>query len=65
MSIEPFTIDSEAEARAYLIDLLLEPEFQTMATIEARAAKFVPDPAVRAYFLAEGARMLATIKGRL
>lgn len=61
MSVEPYNIDTEDEARAFLADLLKHPENQSQHEIEARC-KLVKDPAIRAFFLAEGAKMLAEIK---
>jgi hypothetical protein len=63
MTVEPYTIDSEDEARTYLTDLLKHPDYQSQHVIEARCAKLVKEPAIRAFFLAEGARMLAEVKG--
>ncbi|MGU3661635.1 hypothetical protein [Methylobacterium fujisawaense] len=60
MSIEPHTIDTEDEARAYLTDLMKDSNCQSQQAIEARcSAELVPNPAIRAFFLAEGAKMLA------
>ncbi|MBN6824611.1 hypothetical protein JRF84_34170 [Methylobacterium organophilum] len=63
MNVEPYTIDTEDEARTYLADLLKHPDYQSQQVIEARCAKLVKDPAIRAFFLAEGATMLAEMKG--
>ncbi|WP_020094949.1 hypothetical protein [Methylobacterium sp. 285MFTsu5.1] len=65
MDPEPLTIDNEAEAKQYLTDLLRHRDFQSMDVIESRCAKLVPNPTVKAYFLAEGAKMLAKLKGQL
>ena len=64
MEVQPFTIDNESEANAYLSDLLKHPENQTMNIVEQRCAALIKDPAIKAYFLAAGANMLAEIKGR-
>lgn len=64
MNVQPYTIDSEEEARAYLTDLLAHPDYQSREVIEARCTSLVKDPAIRAYFLAEGAKMLAAIKSQ-
>lgn len=62
MDIQPFTIDNEADAKDYLSDLLRKPEFQSMSVVEARCAKLVRDPLIKAYFLNQGAEMLAELK---
>lgn len=64
LKIETYQIDTEAEAKAYLTDLLDDPRNQSRSVVEARCAKMVKDPAVRQFFLAEGERMLAERQGR-
>lgn len=64
MNVQTHTLDTEDEARTFLADLLKHPDYQSQEVIEARCAKMVKDPAIRAYFLAEGAKMLAAIKSR-
>lgn len=54
VEIQPFTIDSEDEAKAYLTDLLADPRYQSMSVVEARCAKMVRDPAIREFFRISG-----------
>ena len=63
VNAQPFTIDTEAEAKAYLTALLAKPEFRSMNEIEMRCAKVVREPAIQVYFLAIGAKMLAAARG--
>lgn len=62
MSVEPYTIDTEDEARAYLADLLRDPKMRTDTEIRKHCDLRVTDPAMRAFFLAEGAKMLDGMK---
>lgn len=62
MRVEPHTIDSEAEARAYLADLLRDPKKRTDTEIRRHCDLRVTDPAMKAFFLAEGAKMLDELK---
>ncbi|MEG9526139.1 MAG: hypothetical protein MIL41_10265 [Hyphomicrobiales bacterium] len=62
MSVEPHTIDSEAEARAYLTDLLRDPKKRNDTEIRRHCDLRVTDPAMKAFFLTEGAKMLAELK---
>lgn len=57
-TIEPFKIENQPEADAYLKDLLRRPEFRSTAELEARAAKLIGNEALKAYFLNKGKRML-------
>jgi hypothetical protein len=43
MKVEPFTIDSEAEADDYLNDLLKHPEYRSMDEVTMRAHKYIRD----------------------
>ncbi len=63
MKIETYRIETEAEAKAVLTDLLAKPENQSQRVIDRQCARLVSDPAIRKFFLAEGARMLAEAGG--
>lgn len=62
MIVQPYTIDNEAEAKAYLTDLLKHPENQSMDVVGQRCATLVKDPVIKTYFLAKGAELLADLK---
>ena len=63
MTIEPFVIDTEADAKAYLTDLLRDPKNRSMAVVEAHSARLIKDPAIKTYFMITAAEMLASRKG--
>nr|WP_042670415.1 hypothetical protein [Methylobacterium sp. B34] len=62
MTIEPYTIETEAEARVYLADLLRDPKKRNDTEIRRHCDLRVTDPAMKAFFLAEGAKMLDELK---
>ena len=61
MDPQPFTIDTEAKARTYLADLLKNPKNRFMSEIAKHCAQ-QRDPKIKAFFLTEGANMLADMK---
>jgi hypothetical protein len=64
MDVQPYTIDTEAEARAYLSDLLQKPENRSMAIIESHCTRLVGSPGIKALFMAAGAEMLTKLQGQ-
>ncbi|MEE7502802.1 hypothetical protein MMR14E_05205 [Methylobacterium mesophilicum] len=62
MDPQPFTIGTEAEAQAYLVDLLKNPKNRSMSEIARHCALRVRNPKIKAYFLTEGANMLAEMR---
>lgn len=62
MDPQPFTIDTEAEAQAYLADLLKNPMNRFMSEMARHCALRVRAPKIKAFFLTEGANMLAEMK---
>ena len=59
--IQPYTINSEAEVKAYLADVLATPGNRSMHVVETHCDRPIVDPAIRAYFLATGKEMLAEL----
>ena len=59
-SIEPFVIDHDSIADAYLEDLLKNPENRSMHVVERHANKLINDPRIRGYFIAKGNEMIAS-----
>lgn len=62
MTIEPFMIETEAEARDYLADLLKHSDNRSIAVIEAHGTRLTKNPAMKALFTSIGADMLAETK---
>lgn len=62
MDPQPYTIDTEAEAQTYLADLLKNPKNRSMSEVARHCALRVRDPKIKAFFLTEGAAMLAEMK---
>jgi len=60
---QPFTIETEAEAQTYLADLLRNPKNRSMSEIARHCALRIRDQKIKAFFLTEGATMLAEMKG--
>jgi len=50
-SIEPFTIETEAEADQYLRDLLDKPQYRSMEEVERRAERYIRDESLSRYFI--------------
>lgn len=65
MDPQPFTIETEAEAEAqtYLADLLRNPKNRSISEIARHCALRIRDQKIKAFFLTEGATMLAEMKG--
>ena len=57
-NVESWKIESEAEADAYLKDMLSKPEYRRDDELLLRAQKHVPDAAIRVYFIDKGREML-------
>ena len=53
MKIETYRIETEAEAKAVLTDLLAKPENQSQRVIDRQCARLVSDPAIRKFFLVQ------------
>ena len=49
--IEPFRIENQSEADAFLRDLLAKPEYRFMAEVEHRARELILDGQLRKYFI--------------
>ena len=64
MEVSQFYIESELEADIYLTDLLKVDQYRSMDEIEFRAAKFVPDQRLKAYFLEKGRAMLGGLSSK-
>ncbi len=62
MDPQPFTIDTESQAQTYLTDLLNNPKNRSMSEIAKHCALRVRNPKIKAFFLTEGAKMLAEMK---
>ncbi|GJE49899.1 hypothetical protein GOFOIKOB_2939 [Methylobacterium tardum] len=62
MDPQPFNIDTEAGAETYLVDLLKKPKNRSMTEIARHCALRVRNPKIKAFFLTEGAKMLAEMK---
>lgn len=62
MDTQRLTIDTEAEAQTYLADLLKNPKNRFMSEIARHCALRVRNPKIKAFFLTEGATMLAEMK---
>ncbi|QEE42959.1 hypothetical protein FV241_12690 [Methylobacterium sp. WL2] len=62
MDPQPYTIDDQADANDYLTDLLQHLGNRSTDVIERHCALRVKDPAIKEYFLATGAKMLAGLK---
>lgn len=65
--IQPFVIDDEHIADAYLRDLLEKPEYRSMDEVRMRADKYIPNTDLKDRFIAEGEKrlkVLATPKAR-
>lgn len=62
MDPQRFAIDTEAEAETYLADLLKNPRNRSMSEIARHCAMRVRNPKIKAFFLTEGAKMLAEMK---
>lgn len=56
--IEPYKIESESEADAYLNDLLAKQEYRSIHEVERRAAKLIPDDKLRKYFISMAREIL-------
>lgn len=56
--IEPFKIESESEADAYLRDLLAKNEYRSISEVESRAIKFIEDKNLQKYFIRKGQAIL-------
>ncbi|MEA9588735.1 hypothetical protein VC279_02955 [Xanthomonas sp. WHRI 10064A] len=56
--IEPYKIESESEADAYLRDLLAKEEFRSMREVEQSATQFIQDHKLRAYFINQAKEIL-------
>ncbi|WCS27748.1 hypothetical protein LOK46_13290 [Methylobacterium sp. NMS14P] len=63
MNPQPVTIETEADAQTYLADLLKNPKNRSMSEIARHCALRVRAPKIKAFFLTEGATMLAEMKG--
>lgn len=63
MDPQSFTIETEAEAQTYLADLLRNPKNRSMSEIARHCALRIRDQKIKAFFLTEGATMLAEMKG--
>lgn len=57
--IEPYRIENESEADAYLSDLLGKNEYRSMPEVEQRAKQFIQDDELRAYFIKKANDILA------
>jgi hypothetical protein len=57
-NIESFRIDSIEEAIDYLKDLLDKPEYRREDEVLLRAQAYVPDVAIRVYFIDKGRELL-------
>lgn len=49
MNVHPYNIDTKAEAKTYLFDLLQKPENRSMAIIEWHCTRLVGDPELKAF----------------
>jgi hypothetical protein len=49
--VEPFVIENESEADAYLKDLLAKHEYRSMDEVERRANKLIKDARLKNYFI--------------
>jgi hypothetical protein len=58
--VEEFRIESEAEADAYLKDLLAKPEYRSLAEVRSRAAALVRDKRLQDYFVERAKEILKT-----
>lgn len=58
--IEPFTIDSEAEADDYLHDLLAKDEYRSMDEVASRAQRYIRDNNIRNYFITKAKEILGS-----
>jgi hypothetical protein len=56
--IEPFAIENEQEADAYLSDLLANPDYRSMDEVRSRAQKFIKNVSLRTYFMNKGQELL-------
>lgn len=56
--IEPYKIDSECEADAYLSELLAKDEYRNMSEVEDRAIHLISDAKLRDYFIERGREIL-------
>ena len=59
-SVEPFAIENEGEADAYLRDLLKHPEFRSMDEVRIRADKYITDAHLKNYFINQATELLKT-----
>jgi hypothetical protein len=58
--IEPFVIESEAEADDYLRDLLKKHEYRSMNEVYMRAQKYTKDEHLKLYFINKAKEILKT-----
>jgi hypothetical protein len=56
--IEPFAIENEHEADAYLRDLLANPDYRSMDEVRRRAEKFIKNEPLKTYFVNRGQELL-------
>jgi hypothetical protein len=56
--VEPFKIENESEADAYLKDLFERPEYRSMDEAHIRAQELIEDPSLKIYFINEARERL-------
>jgi hypothetical protein len=59
-SVEPFAIENEGEADAYLRDLLSHREFRSMDEVRIRAGKYIKDAHLKDYFINQATELVKT-----
>ena len=60
MIVEPFRIERESEADAYLNDLFKKPEYRSLDEAKIRAQKYIIDDKLKKYFINKAEEMLKT-----
>ncbi len=58
--VEKFKIESESEADSYLENLLSNKEFRSILIVEERAMNLIPDAKLRAYFISQARKIIAS-----
>jgi hypothetical protein len=58
MKVDPYTMDSESEANAYLTDLFKDPANRSMDMVNIHAQTRIKDANIRMYFTSKAKEML-------
>jgi len=60
--VEPYVIESELEADAYLNDLLKNEKYRSIDEVRIRAEKYIRDTIIKKYFIAKAEEMLQDLR---